>query len=111
MSNCIWCLRNHKETRAVLMIPFPLGCSFLNGEKNVHLCLTCYAELDTKLKFAYFNAGKGMPVIYDKDAGIDHTDKSFSTAVTPCVALGCNETGNEMVWVATHGWMCMKHRS
>jgi hypothetical protein len=49
-------------------------------------------------------------VVYDKDAGIDHTDKSFSTAVSACVAFGCTETGNEMVWVATHGWMCKKHR-
>jgi len=48
-------------------------------------------------------------VVYDKDAGIDHTDKSFSTAVSPCVVFGCTETGNQMVLIHTHGYICRKH--
>ena len=51
------------------------------------------------------NYHKNEPVlIYDKDAGIDHTDKSFSTAVNVCV--GCNSTKNVDTLSATGQWMC-----
>lgn len=45
-------------------------------------------------------------VIFDKAAGIDHTDKSFSTAVNVCV--GCNSTENVNTLSATGQWMCVE---